>query len=102
MNRAQKNLIMSYKLLNASSLEEARNLDPKPGSFVILGGVAPSFTNEWKTCEGSSLPEELRSLRGQNIVLVKVTDHKVKFFKFPEMISLCCEETYYQALERLG
>jgi hypothetical protein len=91
---------MFYKILNASSLEEAKKLNPEPGSFVILGGVSPKITEEWKDCEGSSIPRELSSLKHQNVILIKVTERKVKFFNFPEKRSLCCIEPYQEALKK--
>lgn len=92
---------MSYNLLEASSLEEAKELIPANGDFVVIRGDFPKTTEEWKDSEGSSLPEEFHSLQQQSVVLVKITDHKVKFFKYPEKKSLCCTEAYHSALARL-
>lgn len=92
---------MSYKVFFASSLEEAKELIPANGDFVVIRGDFPKTTEEWKSCEGSSLPEELCSFKEQNVILVKITNKKTKFFKFPEKKSLCCQSLYNQALKVL-
>ena len=90
-----------YRAYFASNLEEARKLNPASGDFVVLEGISPRMTEEWKDCEGSSLPEGLQSLKGQNAVLAKITEQKVKFFKFPEKKSICCQSLYHEALKVL-
>lgn len=92
---------MSYKVFFAFSLEEAKELCPEPGNFVIIGKASPKRIKDWKSCEGSSIPEELKKFFIQNLVLIKVCEQKIKMFKFPEMKSLCCEPLYHEALKQL-
>lgn len=86
------------------SFEEAKNLQPKNGDFVVINSFEPEFGKEGKDCEGSSLPKDLQEYREQlfPVVIVKITDKKVKFYAFPAYKSLCCMVPYHLALSKLG
>lgn len=93
---------MSYKLLYASSLEEAKKLNPSSEEFVMIGNCFPKITKAWKHSEGSSIPGELKLLCDQDgIILVKITERKTKFFQLAKQQALCCESFYHQALKLL-
>lgn len=92
-------------ILNVS-LEEAKKLSPKNGDFVVINDFEPRITADWKDCEGSSLLviEELRECIEQlfPVVIIKITDKKVKLYAFPTYKSLCCTVPYHKALSKLG
>lgn len=92
---------MSYQVFRASSVKQAKELTPKPGDFVILEKIHPKIGNEWKASEGATLPEEFLSLKKQDVIVIKVTERKTKFYKYPEEKSVCYAESYHQAIPRL-
>ncbi|MFC2696183.1 MAG: hypothetical protein ACFN4U_04010 [Candidatus Absconditicoccaceae bacterium] len=89
------------KILVVHSLQDAQILNPELNSYVVILGYTPRFTGEWKNCEGSSLPSSLDAYKGELVVIVKITDRKVKLYAFPAGKSYCSTETYRQVLKRI-
>lgn len=89
------------KILVVHSLQDAQSLNPELNSYVVIRGYTPRFTGEWKNCEGSSLPSSLDAYKGEPVVIVKITDRKVKLYAFPPGKSYCSTETYRQVLKRI-
>jgi len=89
------------KILVVHSLQDAQSLNPELDSYVVIRGYTPTFTGEWKNCEGSSLPSSLDAYKGEPGVIVKITRWKVKFYAFPAGKSYCSTETYRQVLKRI-
>ena len=89
------------KILVVHSLQDAQSLNPELNSYVVIRGYTPTFTGEWKDCEGSSLPSSLDAYKGEPVVIVKITPQKVKCYAFPAGKSYCSTGTYRQALERI-
>ena len=89
------------KIVVVHSLQDAQSLNPELNSYVVIRGYTPTFTGEWKNCEGSSLPSSLDAYKGEPGVIVKITPRKVKCYAFPVGKSYCSTETYRQALERI-
>ena len=86
------------KILVVHSLQDAQSLNPELNSYVVIRGYTPTFTGEWKDCEGSSLPSSLDAYEGEPVVIVKITPQKVKCYAFPAGKSYCSTETYRQVL----
>ena len=86
------------KILVVHSLQDAQSLNPELNSYVVIRGYTPTFTGEWKDCEGSSLPSSLDAYKGEPVVIVKITPQKVKCYAFPAGKSYCSTETYRQVL----
>ena len=89
------------KILVVHSLQDAQSLNPELNSYVVIRGYTPTFTGEWKDCEGSSLPSSLDAYKGEPVVIVKITPQKVKCYAFPAGKSYCSTETYRQVLKRI-
>lgn len=89
------------KILVVHSLQDAQSLNPELDSYVVIRGYTPTFTGEWKNCEGSSLPSSLDAYKGEPVVIIKITDRKVKCYAFPTGKSYCSTETYRQVLKRI-
>lgn len=89
------------KILVVHSLQDAQSLNPELDSYVVIRGYTPTFTGEWKNCEGSSLPSSLDAYKGEPGVIVKITRWEVKFYAFPAGKSYCSTETYRQVLKRI-
>ena len=89
------------KILVVHSLQDAQSLNPELDSYVVIRGYTPTFTGEWKNCEGSSLPSSLDAYKGEPGVIVKITPQKVKCYAFPAGKSYCSTETYRQVLKRI-
>ena len=89
------------KIVVVSGLSDAQSLNPELNSYVVIRGYTPTFTGEWKDCEGSSLPSSLDAYKGEPVVIVKITPQKVKCYAFPAGKSYCSTETYRQVLERI-
>ncbi len=92
---------MSYNLLIASSLEEAKKLNPEMNSFVVIEEFVPGNTENWKDSEASSLPASLLKYREKTALVIKITERKVKFYCLIEGKSLCTTDKYHEALEKL-
>ncbi len=86
------------KILVVHSLQDAQSLNPELNSYVVIRGYTPTFTEEWKDCEGSSLPSSLDAYKGEPVVIAKITPQKVKCYAFPAGKSYCSTETYRQVL----
>ena len=86
------------KILVVHSLQDAQSQNPELNSYVVIRGYTPTFTGEWKDCEGSSLPSSLDAYKGEPVVIVKITPQKVKCYAFPAGKSYCSTETYRQVL----
>ena len=82
------------KIVVVHSLQDAQSLNPELNSYVVIRGYTPTFTGEWKDCEGSSLD----AYKGEPVVIVKITPQKVKCYAFPAGKSYCSTETYRQVL----
>lgn len=96
------------KIKKVASLEQAKKLDPSPGMFVVIQGYSPKFTEQWNESEGSSLPKSLEKYKKGStpVVIVKITDRKVKVYAFPEgkafcTVNGCTVNGYHQALKQL-
>lgn len=71
------------KILVVHSLQDAQSLNPELDSYVVIRGYTPTFTGEWKNCEGSSLPSSLDAYKGEPGVIVKITRWKSEVLCFP-------------------